>query len=94
MKRKPSLSKNVNKDVVLCKTTNRIVSNRASELLLEQSVSFSKTWNRIPFFFRNRYHGASRLYTISISRTQYSKARRVLDLLEERDYNKLHLNVI
>jgi hypothetical protein len=94
MKRKPKLSKNVCRDVVLCETTNRIVSNRTSDLLLEQSVSFSKTWNRVPFFFRNRYHGASKVCTISISRTQYSKARRVLDLLEERDLNRLYLNVI
>ncbi len=94
MSKKPTLSKNVCRDVVLCKTTNRIVSNRASELLLQQSVAFSKTWSRIPFFRRNRYHGATKFYVISINRTQYSKARRVLDLMEERDYNRLLLNVI
>ena len=94
MKRKPKLSKNVNKDVVLCKTTNRVVSNRTSDLLLEQSVAFSKTNRRIPFFARGRYRGATQFYVISINRTQYSKARRVLDLLEERDYRRLQLNVI
>ncbi|MCR4830686.1 MAG: hypothetical protein K5883_04455 [Pseudobutyrivibrio sp.] len=94
MKKKPKLSKNVCKDVVLCKTTNRVVSNRTSDLLLEQSVAFSKSFRRIPFFMRGRYKGASQFYVISISRTQYSKARRVLDLLEERDFNRLFLNYI
>lgn len=94
MRKKPKLSKNVCKDVVLCKTTNRVVSNRTSDLLLEQSVAFSKSFRRIPFFMRNRYKGATQFYVISISRTQYSKARRVLDLLEERDYNRLFLNYI
>ena len=94
MRKKPKLSKNVCKDVVLCKTTNRVVSNRTSDLLLEQSVAFSKYFRRIPFFMRNRYKGATQFYVISISRTQYSKARRVLDLLEERDYNRLFLNYI
>lgn len=94
MKKKPTLSKNVDKDVVLCRTTNRIVSNRTSNLLLEQSVAFSKSWHRVPFFRRAFYNGASKICTISISRTQYSKARRVLFLLEERDYNRLLLNVI
>ena len=94
MKKKPKMSKNVGKDVVLCKTTNRIVSNRTSDLLLEQSVAFSKNWRRVPFFRRRSYNGANKDCVISINRTQYSRARRVLSLLEERDYNRLQLNVI
>jgi hypothetical protein len=94
MNKKPKMSKNIGKDVVLCQTTNRIVSNRTSDLLLEQSVAFTKSWRRVPFFRRGSYNGANRVCVISINRTQYSRARRVLDLLEERDYNRLRLNVI
>ena len=94
MNKKPKLSKNIGNDVVLCKTTNRIVSNRTSDLLLEQSVAFTKSWRRVPFFRRRIYNGASKVCIISINRTQYSRARRILDLLEERDYNRLKLNVI
>jgi len=94
MKKKPTLSKKVDKDVVLCRTTNRIVSNRTSDLLLDQSVAFCKSLRRVPFFRRGRYNGARKVYEISINRTQYSRARRVLFLLEERDYNRLYLNVI
>ena len=94
MRKKPKLSKNVNRDVVLCETTNRIVSNRTSDLLLEEAVPFSKTQKRVPFFKRHFYNGASMVYVISISRTQYGRARRVLSGLEDRDYNRLLLNVI
>ncbi|MCR5417113.1 MAG: hypothetical protein K6E79_09980 [Pseudobutyrivibrio sp.] len=94
MKKKPKLSKHVNRDVVLCETTNRIVSNHTSNLLLQESVPFSKSWHRIPFFRRRSYNGANQVCVISISRTQYSKARRVLHLLEDRDYDRLLLNVI
>lgn len=94
MKKKPKLSKNINKDVVLCETTNRIVSNHTADLLLEQSVSFVRSRHRVPLFRRHIYNGADKVYVISINRTQYSYARRVLDLLEERDYNRLLLNII
>ena len=94
MSKKPKMSKNVGKDVVLCKTTNRIVSNRTSDLLLEQSVAFTKSWRRVPFFRRGSYNGANKVCIISINRTQYSRARRILNLLEDRDYNRLFLNVI
>ncbi|MCR4694528.1 MAG: hypothetical protein K5773_04295 [Pseudobutyrivibrio sp.] len=94
MTKKPTLSKKVNKDVVLCETTNRIVSNRTSDLLLEQAVPFSKSWRRVPFFKRRNYNGARNVCVISISRTQYGHARRVLNLLEDRDYKRLLLNII
>ena len=94
MKKKPKLAKNIDKDIVLCEITNRIVSNRTSNLLLQESVPFAKNWRRVPFFKRRTYNGAKNVCVISINRTQYSKARRVLHLLEERDYNRLLLNVI
>ena len=40
MRKKPKLAKNIDKDVVLCEITNRIVSNRTSNLLLHESVPF------------------------------------------------------
>lgn len=94
MAKKATLSKNVNRDVVLCSTPNRITSNRASKILLEKSVPFSKCLKRVPFFKRHNYRGASEIYVISINRTQYSRARRVLYELEDKDYSNLILNVI
>lgn len=94
MKRKPKLSKNIGKDIILCATANRVVSNHTSELLLEQSVPFSKNWHRVPLLMRRRFHGANKVCIISINRNQYTHARKALSLLEERDFNRLFLNVI
>ena len=89
-----TLSKNVDKDIVLCETTNRIVSNRTSDMLLACSVPFTKSLNRVPLFKRREYNGASKVYRIFISRNQYSNARRVLSGLEKRDYDRLLVNVL
>ncbi|MBQ7147226.1 MAG: hypothetical protein IJR96_00595 [Pseudobutyrivibrio sp.] len=94
MKRKPKISKNIGKDVVLCEITNRFVSNRTTELLLEQSVPFSKKWHRVPLYRRRSYNGASKVCVISINRNQYSHARKVLTQLEEYDYNRLFWSAI
>ncbi len=93
MKRKPKISKNIGKDVILCEITNRIVSNHTSELLLEQSVPFTKSWRRVSLFERRYYNGASKVCVISINRNQYAHGRRVLTLLEERDYSRLFMEV-
>lgn len=95
MAQKPKLSKAVNKrDVVLCETTNRVVSMHTTSLLIDSSISFSSKWSRVPFFKRAEYNGANKVCTISISRTEYGRARRALTQLARRDYNRLMMNVI
>lgn len=94
MGRTMKYSRNVDKDVVLCETTNRLASKRASDLLLSESVPFTKCWHRIPFFKRASYNGASQVCIISISRTQYGRARRVLGGLEHGDFQRLTVNLI
>ena len=94
MKSKPTMSKNINKDIVLCETTSKAASHHTSSLLVEHSVPFTKSWKRVPFFKRKTYNGASTVCVISINKNQYSNARRALDNLEDRDYNRLILNVI
>jgi len=87
-------SKAIDKDVVLCETTNCVVSKRTTRLLLDQSIPFSASFYRIPFFKRGRYDGASKMYTISINRNLYGAARRCLLGLERKDKERLYLNVI
>ncbi|MCF0131150.1 MAG: hypothetical protein HUJ71_05455 [Pseudobutyrivibrio sp.] len=95
MVNKPKVSKGVyNKDVVLCETTNRGVSMRCAKTLMAGSVPFTSCWSTIPFYKRWAYNGAKQLCTISINRGEYSKARRAIDELEERDYRRLMLNLI
>lgn len=69
-------------DIELCRTTNVSVSNRTAELLLEEQIPFTKNCRKIPFFWRDRYAGASRIYVISINPHRYGQARRLLDKME------------
>ncbi len=94
MKRRMKMGKKVNKDVVLCRTTNHRVSNRTTDLLVQDAIPFTKNWKHVPFFRREEYHGASEVCVISINRNTYARARRTLDRMERRDRDRLVMNVI
>lgn len=94
MKRAPKLDKHVDKDVVLCSTTNRRVSNHTTRILLEDEIPFTKNWKRVPFYRRQAYRGASEICVFSINRNLYGKARRSIQQLERMDRDRLLLNVI
>lgn len=94
MNRTPKFDKHVDKDVVLCRTTNRIVSRHTTKLLLEESIPFTMNWKRIPFYKRDEYNGASEVCVISINRNLYVKARRSIKGLNYQDRDRLLLNVI
>jgi hypothetical protein len=69
-------------DVELCRTTNRRVSSRMAEVLLEEQIPFTTNSKKIPFFQREKYHGADTVWVISINPNRYRQARRVVDRLE------------
>ena len=94
MKRKLSFDKHIDKDVVLCRTTNHRVSQRTTEVLVNNAIPFTKHWKHVPFFKMEKYHGASQVCVIRINGNTYSKARRALRLMEERDRKRLLVNVI
>lgn len=94
MKRAPKLDKHVNKDVVLCSTTNWRVSNHTTRILLEDEIPFTKNWKRVPFYRRQEYRGATEICVFSINRNLYGKARRSIQQLERLDRERLLLNVI
>lgn len=94
MKRKPTIDRNINKDVVLCETTNRIVSNKTVEILTRAAIPFTKNWKRVPFYKKKAYNGADNVCIIYINRNEYSKARRAIRGLEISDQKRLLLNVI
>ena len=75
-------SKNINKDVELCRTTNERISNQATQLLIANQIPFTKNLIRIPFFLRDRFHGAQQIYVISTNRNRYGQARRTIDQLD------------
>lgn len=74
--------KNINKDIELCRTTNERISDQATQLLIENQIPFTKNWIRIPFFLRERFHGASQIYVISTNRNRYCQARRTIDQMD------------
>lgn len=74
--------KDINKDIELCRTTNARISDQAAQLLMENQIPFTKNWIRIPFFLRERFHGASQIYVISTNRNRYCQARRTIDQMD------------
>lgn len=76
-------TKQIDKDVELCRTTNERVSNQAAQLLMENRIPFTRGWIRIPFFLREKYRGASQIYTIRINRNRYGQARRTIDQMDD-----------
>ena len=92
LKRKPRLAKNVNRDVVLCRTYNRTAVRTACELLMEDSISDSQRWIRIPFFFQKECHGATEVCVVSVNRNDYTSARRSISRLDMRYRRRLAVN--
>ena len=92
--RAPKLDKHVDKDVVLCSTTNRRVSNHTADILFQDAIPFTKNWKRIPFYKREEYRGADQICVFSINRNLYGRARRSISQLDRMDRNRLLLNVI
>lgn len=94
MKRAPKYDKHMDKDVVLCSTTNHHVSKRTTDLLLQDAIPFTKNWKRIPFYKREQYRGADQICVFFINRNVYGRARRSIDQLERSDRARILLNVI
>lgn len=90
--KRTKLAKNVSKDVVLCKTCNHRAEMHLCNVLLQNSISFSKQFQRIPFFLRRG--GNSEICIIFINRNEYTRARRTLDQLEGKFRNRLLVNCI
>lgn len=94
MNKKLKCDKNIDKDVVLCKTTNRRASNHTTKALMGDSISYTKNWKHIPFFKRDEYQGASEVCIIRINRNEYTKARKCIDGIEAMYKERLLLNII
>ena len=69
-------------DIELCRTTNLRAVNRTVEALIDASIPFSKSSQRIPFFQRGRYNGAKEMLVIMINPHSYGQARRVIDTMD------------
>ena len=79
-------------DIELCRTTSNRVGERAVMALIEERIPFTRNCRKIPFFRREKYHGASKIYVITINPRRYGQARRVLDGMELGDRSRLVLS--
>lgn len=84
--------KDINKDIELCRTTNERISNAAIRLLIENQIPFTKNLISIPFFLRERFHGAKQVYIIMTNPNRYSQARRAIEQLEPAYKRRLRLS--
>lgn len=72
-------TRDIDKDVELCRTTNERISDHTARLLIENQIPFTRNWVKIPFFLREKYRGASQIYIIRTNRNRYGQARRTID---------------
>lgn len=74
-------NKDIDKDIELCWTVSAHTSDAAARLLIDNSIPFTKNWVGIPFFLRDRFHGARQMCVISTNPNRYCQARRAIDQL-------------
>ena len=55
---------------------------QTAEALLEEHIPFTKNRKRIPFFKREDYKGADKVWVITINPRRYGQARRVIDRMD------------
>ena len=85
-------AKEIDKDIELCYTVNERISNYAVRLLIENHIPFTKNLINIPFFFREKFHGAKQIYVISTNPNYYGQARRTIDQLDPAYKRRLRLS--
>lgn len=76
------IDKHIDRDVELCRTTNARVGNQAVAMLVAEQISFTQSWEWVPFYRREQYRGASQVCVIRTHCNQYSRARRILEQME------------
>ncbi len=89
-----TIGKNIDKDVELCRSTNRTVVSHTIQSLIDARIPITQNWIRIPFYKRERYSGAKEICVIRTHRNQYSRARKILDTLEIVDRERLVLHAV
>lgn len=79
-------------DIELCRAISQKAVHQAVQALLEASIPFTQNSKRIPFYKRERYHGAKEMLVITINPHRYSQARRVLDSMDMMYKRRLKLS--
>lgn len=76
------LGKYKGNDIELCRTTNNRVGQKTAMALMEERIPFTKNEKHVPFYKRDEYNGADRVWIIKINPSRYGQARRTIDKLD------------
>lgn len=86
------LAKFTGNNIELCRTFSERAGNITVQLLLEEQIPFTKNCRKIPFFKRDLYRGAEKVWVIETNPHRYGQARRALDRLDQPTRKRLVLS--
>ncbi len=90
--RKLSFDKNIDKNVVLCQAYTSIAASVVNRTLSKSRLSYRIDWVGVPFFLRNKCRGASKVCVFTVNRCDYTKAKLIINDLEDRYLRRLAVN--
>ncbi len=82
------------RDVVLCTLTDKRTGRILMETFVERGIPFTETWEKRSFLQRTFAHKRGEICTVRTHRSQYHKARRVLDTLGHPFLNRIQIHVV
>ena len=69
------------RDGVLCTLTSKAAGRAISEVFVQMGIPFTLDWEKRSFAWRLRGKGQSEICTVRTHWSQYSRARRTLDMM-------------
>ncbi len=82
------------RDVVLCTLTDKRTGRILMETFVERGIPFTQTWEKRSLFQRAFRHEKEEICTVRTHRSQYSRARRVLDALGHPFLTRIQIHVV
>lgn len=83
---------NPGNQMVLCTTSNYVVSKHASDKLMDENIPFFLKYYRIPWILRDRFfRGSNQFCLIYINKREFKRARECMTALDRKDKRKLWL---
>ena len=67
---------------LFCPCDQPLLTRQTVEALHEELIPFTKNSKRTPFFKREEYKGADKVWVITINPRRYGQARRVIDRMD------------
>lgn len=82
------------RDVELCRTSSRRVCSMLMDELIEESIPFIGKWEKVPLYRILLGEKGKEVCVVTTHRTQYSKARRVIDGMDRVCRERIQLHIV